>query len=127
MSTFMLARYDSTIGMRPGNPSVATGSVGPLMISSTVMSMYSSATGPGGGVGGREDEGVLLAALALPPFGLRMAGLREAKTCFRNQNFSLSTASRLWAVCMFSATRAMGMRKLALKLRMARVTRTMKM
>ena len=66
----------------------------PLIISLMVKRVYSSSTAPKTGDTGRVASGVPVVEEAR----------RGGKMSFRNQNFLVRTASRAWAVRMFSST-----------------------
>ena len=81
--------------MKPGvGPEVGV----PLIISLMVKSVYSSSTAPKAGDTGRVASGVPVVEEARGCLG------EGGKMSFRNQNFLVRTASRAWAVCMFSST-----------------------
>src|SRR3569833_1441501 len=106
----------------PAPPSGPGGGV-PLLISSMVMGRYSSSTGPVGGVGGRllktlglvDPEpltaplAVVAAVVAVLLFLACAVARRPGNGFLRKWKRRCSTASRAWAVSMFSSTLAMGM------------------
>ena len=102
-------RYDSTRGMRPGK-SKSLGWEGPLIISATVMRVYSSWTGGRAllGVAGREFCGVSVAEQGQelrPSVVGDCFGLRRGNGSLRNQNLLFSTASRVCCFHVFCGTR----------------------